>query len=75
MPAQFRGFVKQKQVQLANNVATSAVFGVAAANAASLLTGEASAQVLLETSKALLPVFALLALAVGLTTFVVNDKE
>lgn len=70
VPPQFRAFVKEKQLQIANNVVTSAVFGVAVSNAASLLAGEASTQVLLDTSKAVIPVFALVVLASGLATLV-----
>lgn len=73
VPPQFRDFVKEKQLQIANNVATSAIFGLAVANAASLVAGEASTQVLLDTSRAVLPVFALVILASGLTTLV--NKE
>lgn len=70
VPPQFRAFVKEKQLQIANNVVTSAVFGVAVANAASLLAGDASTQVLLDTSKAVIPVFALVVLASGVATLV-----
>lgn len=73
VPAQFQDFIKEKQLQILNNVVTSAAFGVALANAASLVAGDASAQVLLETSKAVLPVFVLVAVASGLTTLV--NKE
>lgn len=73
VPEEFQGFIKEKQLQLVNNVATSAVFGVVLANVVSLIAGDASTQVLLETSKAVLPIFALVTVATGLTTLV--NKE
>lgn len=73
VPAQFRDFVQDKQLQLVNNVLTSAAFGVAAANVVALVAGDASTQVLLDTSKAVLPVFALVIVASALTTLV--NKE
>jgi len=73
VPAQFQDFVKEKQLQLVNNVVTSAAFGVVVANGVSLVAGDASTQVLLDTSKAVLPVFVLVVLASGVTTLV--NKE
>jgi len=73
VPEQFQDFVKEKQLQIANNVVTSAAFGVAAANVVSLVAGDASTQVLLDTSKAVLPVFVLVVLAIGLTTLVSKE--
>lgn len=59
IPDGFQGFIKEKQLEILNNVVTSALFGVVLANGVSLVAGDASAQVLLETTKAVLPVFAL----------------
>mmetsp|Transcript_24572 Transcript_24572/g.44119 ORF Transcript_24572/g.44119 Transcript_24572/m.44119 type:complete len:83 (+) Transcript_24572:79-327(+) len=73
VPEEFQGFIKEKQLELVNNVATSAVFGVVLANLVSLIAGDASTQVLLETSKAVLPIFALVAVSTGLTTLVKKE--
>ena len=59
IPDGFQGFVKEKQLEILNNVVTSAVFGVVLANGVSLVEGDASVQVLTETTKAVLPIFAL----------------
>lgn len=68
VPEQFQEFVKEKQLQLFNNVLTSAAAGLVLANAVSLIAGDASTAVVLETAKAVFPVFALVALASLLTT-------
>jgi len=57
IPDGFQGFIKEKQLEILNNVVTSAVFGVVLANRVSLIAGDASVQVLVETTKAVLPVF------------------
>jgi len=73
VPEQFQDFIKEKQLQILNNVVTSAAFGVVLANVVSLIAGDASTQVLLETTKGALPIFAFVAVATGLTTLV--NKE
>jgi len=71
VPEQFQDFVKEKQLQIVNNVVTSAVFGVVVANTASLLlTGAVSTELLVETTKAVFPIFGLVAVASGATTVV-----
>mmetsp|Transcript_6868 Transcript_6868/g.14306 ORF Transcript_6868/g.14306 Transcript_6868/m.14306 type:complete len:84 (-) Transcript_6868:266-517(-) len=69
VPEEFAGFVKEKQLQLVNNVLTSAAAGVGVANVAAFLAGDASTDVAVATTKAVFPVFALVALASFLTTF------
>lgn len=66
IPDGFQGFIKEKQLEILNNVVTSALFGVILANGVSLVAGDASAQVLSETTKAVLPVFALGVVSSGL---------
>jgi len=73
VPEQFQGFVKDKQVQLLNNVLTSAAAGLVLSNGVSLIAGAASVDVVVETTKAIVPVFAVVALASFATTF--DNKE
>jgi len=73
VPEQFQGFVKDKQVQLLNNVLTSAAAGLVLSNGVSLIAGAASVDVIVETTKAIFPVFAVVALASFATTF--DNKE
>jgi len=68
VPEEFQDFIKEKQLQLLNNVVTSAGFGLVLANVVALVAGDASTQVLLETTKAVLPIFALVVVASGVTT-------
>ena len=76
VPEQFQGFVKEKQLQILNNVLTSAVFGVVVANTASLIiTGDVSTELLVETTKAVLPIFGLVAAASGAITLVNNNNS
>ena len=76
VPKQFQGFVKEKQLQILNNVLTSAVFGVVLANTASLIiTGDVSTELLVETTKAVLPIFGLVAAASGAITLVNNNNS
>ena len=76
VPEQFQGFVKEKQLQILNNVLTSAVFGVVLANTASLIiTGDVSTELLVETTKAVLPIFGLVAAASGAITLVNNNSN
>jgi len=73
VPERFQEFVKEKQLQILNNVLTSAAFGVVLANGVSLIAGDASVEVLLGTTKAVLPIFALTAVASAATTLVKKD--
>jgi len=73
VPEQFQEFVKEKQLQLLNNILTSAAAGVVLANVVSFIAGDASSAVVVETAKALFPVLALVALA-SLST-VIFTKE
>ena len=76
VPEQFQGFVKEKQLQIVNNVLTSAVFGVVVANTASLIiTGDVSTELLVETTKAVVPIFGLVAAASGAITLVNNNNS
>lgn len=68
VPEQFQDFMKEKQLQLLNNVVTSAGFGLVLANVVALVAGDASTQVLFETTKAVLPIFVLVVVASGVTT-------
>lgn len=73
VPEQFQDFIKEKQLQLLNNVVTSAGLGLVLANVVALVAGDASTQVLLETTKAVLPIFALVVVASGVTTLVKKE--
>ena len=61
IPAEFAEFVQAKRRQLALNVITSSVAGVALANLVALAAGDASVAVLLTTVQAQLPLVALTA--------------
>ena len=74
VPAQFQGFVREKQLQLVNNLLTSATAGVLYANGAALLAGDASMEVL-TTIGAMVPVLALAALASGASTLLIGDSD
>lgn len=75
VPAQFQGFVREKQLQLVNNVLTSAATGVLFANGAAILSGDASMEVLTATTGAMAPVLALAALASGASTLFISDGD
>lgn len=66
IPDGFRGFIKEKQLEIVNNVVTSAAFGVVLANGIAVVAGDASVPVLMETTGAVGPVFALGVVASGL---------
>jgi len=66
IPDGFQGFIKEKQLEILNNVVTSAVFGVVLANGVSVVAGDASVQVLVDTTKAVLPIFGLGVVTSGL---------
>jgi len=68
VPEQFQGFVKDKQLQLFNNVLTSGVAGLVIANCISLIAGDASTDIVLETTKASLPLLAFTSAAIIGTT-------
>jgi len=70
VPEQFQDFIKEKQLQILNNVVTSAAFGILLSNVVSLVAGDASTQILLETTKAVLPVFAIGVVSNGIITLV-----
>jgi len=61
IPPEYADFAREKQTQLLTNVLTSAALGVVVANAAALVGGDASADLLAETAKAQVPLFALAA--------------
>jgi len=63
IPAEFAGFVKAKQKQLISNILTSSAIGVALANAAALVAGDASLAILGQTIQTQLPLFFLTAVA------------
>lgn len=73
VPEEFQEFVKEKQLQLLNNILTSAVAGVVLANVVSFIAGDASTGVVLETVKSTIPVIALVALTSLLTTIIKKE--
>ena len=76
VPDELLDFVPQKQQQIVTNVVTSAGFGILLSNFVSILVGEGpSFAILFGTTKAVLPIFALVGIASGLTTLVNNNKE
>ena len=76
VPDELLDFVPQKQQQLVTNVVTSAGYGILLANVVSVLVGDGpSFDILFGTTKAVLPIFALVGLASGLTTLVNNNKN
>ena len=62
VPDEFQDFVKEKQLQLVTNVLSSAAAGVALANVAALLGGDASGALLLETIQAQIPLVIITAI-------------
>jgi len=77
VPDELLDFVPQKQQQIVTNVVTSAGYGILLANVVSILVGEGpSFAILFGTTKAVLPIFALVGVASGLTTLInTNNKE
>lgn len=63
IPAEFADFVKSKQRQLAFNMLSSSAVGVVLANLAALVAGDASVEVLLQTSQAQIPLLILTLIA------------
>ena len=63
IPAEFADYVKDKQKQLAFNMLSSSAAGVVIANLAALVAGDASVEVLVQTSQAQIPLLLLTLLA------------
>ena len=59
IPAEFADFVRAKQRELAFNMLSSSAIGVLLANLAALIAGEASVEVLVQTSQLQLPLLVL----------------
>ena len=72
IPAELAGFVKQKQRQLALNMILSSGVGVLVANLAALVEGNASTDVLIQTSELQIPLLLLTAIASFLSGKVEN---
>ena len=70
IPAEFAGFVKAKQRQLAVNVLSSAAAGVVLSNLAALIAGDFSLAVLSQTLQTQLPLIALTAIASFVSGFI-----
>lgn len=66
IPDGFQGFIKEKQLEILNNVVTSAVFGVVLSNVVAVVAGDASVPVLVDTTKAVLPIIGLGVVTSGL---------
>jgi len=63
IPAEFAGFVEAKQKELAFNMLSSSAVGVVLANAAALVAGDASAELLLQTCQLQIPLLVLTLIA------------
>lgn len=61
IPAEFADFVQKKQKELLFNILTSSAAGIALANTAALVAGDASLAVLVQTIQSQLPLFLLTA--------------
>jgi len=72
IPAEFAGFVQEKQKQLAFNMLSSSAAGVVGANVAALVAGDASVQLLVETSQLQIPLLVLTLVASVLSGKVEN---
>ena len=72
IPAEFADFVKEKQKQLAFNMLSSSAAGVLFANVAAFAAGDASVQLLVETSQAQIPLLFLTLVASVLSGKVEN---
>jgi len=59
IPAEFVDFVKAKQQELAWNMLSSSAAGVLIANLAALIAGDASVELLVQTSQAQIPLLIL----------------
>jgi len=63
IPAEFAEFVKAKQQELAFNMLSSSASGVLLANLAALVAGDASVELLVQTSQAQIPLLILTLIA------------
>lgn len=63
IPAEFAEFVKAKQQELAFNMLSSSAAGVLLANLAALVAGDASVELLVQTSQAQIPLLILTLIA------------
>jgi len=63
IPAEFADFVAAKQRQLAFNMLSSSAVGVVCANLAALVAGDASVELLVQTSQAQIPLLVLTLIA------------
>ena len=63
IPAEFADFVKAKQRELAFNMLSSSAIGVVLANLAALVAGDASVELLVQTSQAQIPLLILTLIA------------
>lgn len=63
IPAEFADFVKEKQQELAFNMLSSSAIGVVLANLAALVAGDASVELLIQTSQAQIPLLILTLIA------------
>lgn len=73
IPAEFAEFVQAKQQELAFNMLSSSAAGVVLANFAALLAGDASMELLLQTSQAQIPLL-ILTLIASILSGKVEDK-
>jgi len=73
IPAEFAEFVQAKQQELAFNMLSSSAAGVVLANFAALLAGDASVELLLQTSQAQIPLL-ILTLIASILSGKVEDK-
>ena len=73
IPAEFAEFVKSKQRELALNMLSSSAVGVLLANLAALVAGDASLDLLLQTSQAQVPLL-LLTLVASILSGKVENK-
>lgn len=72
IPAEFADFVKAKQQELLFNMLSSSAVGVLCANLAALAAGDASAELLVQTSEAQIPLLVLTLIASVLSGKVEN---
>ena len=72
IPDEFAEFVRAKQRQLAFNMLSSSAVGVLLANLAALVAGDASTELLLQTSQAQIPLLLLTLVASVLSGRVEN---
>ena len=63
IPGEFADFVKAKQRELAFNMLSSSAAGVVGANLAALVAGDASIELLVQTSQAQIPLLILTLIA------------